>query len=829
MKKIFSSIALLSVALLLNANVAYLIPVSDRNASSLTDTIGALPEITFGGVEQNPERNAYNWFHATYPTGQVLTLKDVQEGALLTAENTPAVKALWIYVDRLNLAEADYNALFTAEVYTALADYVKAGGNLFTAGQAARVVAGIGRTVYAPQYVSANVQTDIAATDVWFVTTDFCTGRDLKGHAAFATCVSKAEKDGIADAILPLTSNAETYARTDNNNVWGDWNLYWKDYSGKDVSDENPVPGGCDPVRAKMLEESQHCQVLGGWGHTRGLDCAGFIEFFPNGDYKGTVMAMGLAAYQWSTQNTCENMKHLTKGVLDYLNTEVQKPVWNDGQATTGVINSQFKVAANSNVPVSYQALTPEIANIGVSDGNVYCNYFGEARFVALACGDGMSAPKSLTVVPSDTLTITVNGGGQEVDYAYVLPYSMHVMSNWDNEAGQRPDFEAANWFYNTYVANGTGCFVRPSDLATINEQVHTLWVNSDHVGLDSTQLMADLGGAEFVSALRTFVNNGNNVFLSKQATRLAGDLGRSAYPSYSNGGYAGDRGDWKVGNIFAGADHSTHSAFARTGANPVIMQKGHHTDNNNLFSKEGDDAAALEAFQTNNNCLVLGSWGNNETFECAGMVEFYPQEELKGTILAMGLAAYHWGNANHIVRVYGDKLDENSNPVKDEQGNVIQEVKEEKPMMATLTQDILYYLNIQEAPGFVWEVEPQDGKVGDTQQLAVEHKESALRYESSDETVATVSQDGLLTLVGKGTVTISAVRYGDGYKLPKNVAETAVNKEIVVDTATAVSNAVENAQRIEGIYDLLGRRLNSITVSGIYIVNGEKVAIVKE
>ena len=803
MKKIFSSIALLSVALLLNANVAYLIPVSDRNASSLTDTIGALPEITFGGVEQNPERNAYNWFHATYPTGQVFTLKDVQEGALLTAENTPAVKALWIYVDRLNLAEADYNALFAAEVHTALADYVKAGGNLFTAGQAARVVSGIGRTAYAPQYVSANVQTDIAATDVWFVTTDFCTGRDLKGHAAFATCVGKAEKDGIADAILPLTSNAETYARTDNNNVWGDWNLYWKDYSGKDVSDENPVPGGCDALRAKMLEESQHCQVLGGWGHTRGLDCAGFIEFFPNGDYKGTVMAMGLAAYQWSTQNTCENMKHLTKSVLDYLNTEVQKPVWNDGQATTGIINSQFKVAATSNIPVSYQALTPEIANIGVGDGNVYCNYFGDARFVAHAYGDGMSAPKSLTVVPSDTLTITVNGGSQEVDYAYVLPYSMHVMANWDNEDGQRPDFEAANWFHNTYVANGTGCFIRPSDLATISEQVHTLWVNSDHVGLDSTQLMADLGGADFVAALKAFVNNGNNVFLSKQATRLVGDLGRSAYPSYANGGYVGEREGWKVGNNFAGVDHSTHSVFSRTGENPVILLKGNHTDNNNLFPKEGDGAAAVNTFQTDNNCLVLGSWGNGEApvFECAGMVEFYPQEELNGTILAMGLAAYQWGTAN---------LAEGSK-------------------MGILTQDILYYLNIQDAPGFVWEVEPQDGKVGDTQQLAVENKESALRYESSDETVATVLQDGLLTLVGKGTVTISAVRYGDGYKLPKNVAETAVSKEIVVDTATAISNAVENAQRIEGIYDLLGRRLNSITVSGIYIVNGEKVAIVKE
>ncbi|MDY4513985.1 MAG: Ig-like domain-containing protein, partial [Paludibacteraceae bacterium] len=458
--------------------------------------------------------------------------------------------------------------------------------------------------------------------------------------------------------------------------------------------------------------------------------------------------------------------------------------------------NSQFKVEATSNVPVSYQALTPEIANIGVGDGNVYCNYFGEAKFVALA-GDGMAAPK----VASDTLTITVNGGNQAVDYAYVLPYSMHVMANWDNEEGQRPDFEAAAWFYNTYVKNGTGCFIRPADLATINEQVHTLWVNSDHVGLASDQLKADLGGDAFVNALKTFVNKGNNVFLSKQATRLVGDLGRSAYPEYKNGGYLAEPvGGWKVGNHFAGVDHSTHSAFARTGKNPVILLHGKHTDNNNLFPKEGNDAAELAAFQTNNNCLVLGSWGNNETFECAGMVEFYPQAECNGTIIAMGLAAYQWGTAN---------LAEGSK-------------------MATLTQDILYYLNIQEAPGFAWETEPQAGYVGDQQQLAVEYKKSALRYVSSDEKVATVSQEGVLKLLSKGTVTISAVRYGDGYILPKNVEETSVSKEITVGTTTDIYNVGNEQPAAEGIYDILGRRISAITTSGIYIVNGKKVVVNK-
>ena len=803
MKKIFSSIALMCIAIVMHAQVAYLIPVNDKSASELTTPAEALPVIEFGEVAQNPERNAFAWFQETYPAGEVYTLKDVSDGKLLTADNAPAVKVLWIYVDRLNLAIEDYDALFTGDVYAKLNAYVQAGGNIFTAGQAARVVAGIGRTAYWPEYNAAKVQTE--QSDTWYVTTDFCTGRDLRAHASFANCVGKEAKDGVENAIVPLTSNASAYARTDNNNTWGDWNLYWKDYSKKEVGDGNPLPEGCDINRAKSLEESQNCQILGGWGHTRGLDCAGFIEFFPDGDYKGTVMAMGLAAYQWSSQNTCENMQHLTKGVLDYLNTQVAAPVWAEGNATTGVIGSEFKIAANAEMPVSYEAVSPEIANIGIGDGNVFCNYFGEAQFRAYATGDGMKAPKT-KVFAAEPWTITVNGGSQEVDYAYVLPYSMHVMANYDNEEGQRPDFEAAAWFNNTYVKNGTGCFVKPSELATINEKVHTLWVNSDHVGLESATLLADLGGEDFVDALKAFVNKGNNVFLSKQATRLAGDLGRSAYPSYANGGYGDGREGWKVGNNFAGVNHSGHSAFARTGENPVILLNGRHTDNNNLFPKEGygDDEAALNKYQSDNNCLVLGSWGNGENpvFECAGMVEFYPQEGVNGTIIAMGLAAYQWGSAN---------LGEGSK-------------------MGTLTEDILYYLNIQDAPGFAWETEPRNGRMGETQQLAVEAQESALRYESSDEKVATVSQEGLLTLVGKGTATISAIRYGDGYKLPKNVKESSVSATVIVsDTSTLVPNAMEDAVHAEGIYDMLGRRYFSIPGSGIYIVNGEKVVVVNK
>ena len=118
MKKIFSSIALLCIAVVMHAQVAYLIPVTDNSAAELTDPVAALPDgvysnvsakdgekmVTLSSVTLQAERNAYNWFHATYPDGQVFTLKDVKEGKLLVGEaKTPAVRALWIYVDRFGL------------------------------------------------------------------------------------------------------------------------------------------------------------------------------------------------------------------------------------------------------------------------------------------------------------------------------------------------------------------------------------------------------------------------------------------------------------------------------------------------------------------------------------------------------------------------------------------------------------------------------------------------------------------------------------------------------------------------------------------------------
>lgn len=246
-------------------------------------------------------------------------------------------------------------------------------------------------------------------------------------------------------------------------------------------------------------------------------------------------------------------------------------------------------------------------------------------------------------------------------------------MSNYGNEESLRPDFEAAKWFYDQYIANEVGgehgCFVHPSDLdlASLNPAIKVLWIHNDHVGQASDDYYKDLGGNTFRDNLAAFVNAGGNVFVSKQATRLIGDLGRDIAPKYENGGYSDIKETWRVGNKWnlsgTEIDRSTHRVYSNMGTNTTIMAAGLHTNNNCVWDNfdglpGNNDAGRISQYETNHNCRILGAWGHyNENnvvspqLDCAGFVEYYPQEEGQGTIIAMGLAAFHWANPTNELK----------------------------------------------------------------------------------------------------------------------------------------------------------------------------------
>ena len=92
---------------------------------------------------------------------------------------------------------------------------------------------------------------------------------------------------------------------------------------------------------------------------------------------------------------------------------------------------------------------------------------------------------------------------------------------------------------------------------------------------------------------------------------------------------------------------------------------------------------------------------------------------------------------------------------------------------------------------------------------------DKTITWSSSDETVATVDQTGLVTAVGKGEAEIIATA-------SNGVAKTCW-VEVLSDEVVGIQNINADADAV--IYDIHGRRVEKMT-KGLYIVNGKKVMV---
>lgn len=385
-----------SLSLAMSAKAIYLLPTADKNASDQSlNVYDILPwegDGTEANVEVSPERRAYEWCKDTYNEGEALflTVKDVKEGALLN-NGKPAMSALWINVDRVGLSLGDFDALFNDDFTVALGNYVKAGGNLYLSKQATRLVTKIGRAQWWPNDYKSNGYFD--ASDEWQMCVHFCTDGNIDNpfHASLTYMENGQPQDGLEFVTrFPLVSGDGNYRRTDNNCAWGDFGLY------------APDKGGCDIERRNGIENGMGCKVLGGWGHTRGLDYAGFIEFYPQGDYKGTVMVMGLAAYQWGAQNKSEyNIKNLTKGILKYLEGSA---FWGEGGAPhDGKVGDSFICSPLSDFQgyhIDLVSTNPAVASF--EGGVLTLNAMGTTTIQAIYTGDGKQSCKTQIVLEQE-------------------------------------------------------------------------------------------------------------------------------------------------------------------------------------------------------------------------------------------------------------------------------------------------------------------------------------------------------------------------------------------------------------------------------------------
>lgn len=256
------------------------------------------------------EKAALDWFRANYQDGTVLTPAD-----MVTGEVTPdKYGEIWVQVDRVGINQGWQNLpseLVTADVVNALSDYVKNGGNLLLTKHATQLVAAIGRVSEnrAPNLFSSGEGG--VGTDIWTANAVIGSAQseayDHTGHAIYNGLeVATSEQTGFGDDTYGMEGPGW---REDHNCMW-DLNV-----AALDIS--------TSPNVVKGFEEATNSTVLATWGHVLDYCCAGIVEFNPDGDYLGRIIAIGLNAYEWNQRDIENiyqgNIELLTKNCLEYL------------------------------------------------------------------------------------------------------------------------------------------------------------------------------------------------------------------------------------------------------------------------------------------------------------------------------------------------------------------------------------------------------------------------------------------------------------------------------------------------------------------------------
>ena len=238
------------------------------------------------------------------------------------------------------------------------------------------------------------------------------------------------------------------------------------------------------------------------------------------------------------------------------------------------------------------------------------------------------------------------------------------------------PDEErlAAELFQDEYVDRGDGDFVTESQLAHLNTQVYKcLWVHISRIGLQSGYQNLPLS-QDAILSIKSYVEDGGNLYLSKHATQLVCGIGRCmTAPNIYNASEGavgsdvwycnaqmGTSGQWQYDRrshpIFDGmlvdeTFYTDHTAFPLIGAS-------YRTDNNCMWDLNAcgfqPTTNTIDSWEEAMISTVLATWGHVVDYCCAGIVEFEADGSFLGTVLCNGLAAYQFQADNQ----YGANID---------------------------------------------------------------------------------------------------------------------------------------------------------------------------
>lgn len=266
------------------------------------------------------EYDAAKWFTTTYPEGVVLQASEV------TTLDPAEISCVWIHIDRCAVGKGNLPSSFTATTFQALTDYVNAGGCLYLSKQATQLLSKIGR-------IDAKFDPNIygdgeggMGSDNWNLNAYFGYWQknpdnqgdkfpdqiyDRTGHKIYEDMTTNSDFPWPTFPMLGTGDPTTSLWREDHNCMW-DLNAYT--YTAK----------GANTV--EKFEADNNCQIIGTWGHVQDYAVAGVIEFYPATATAGTIIANGLAAYEWSprqgTNAFHSNITLLTANTINYLSKQ---------------------------------------------------------------------------------------------------------------------------------------------------------------------------------------------------------------------------------------------------------------------------------------------------------------------------------------------------------------------------------------------------------------------------------------------------------------------------------------------------------------------------
>lgn len=259
-------------------------------------------------------------------------------------------------------------------------------------------------------------------------------------------------------------------------------------------------------------------------------------------------------------------------------------------------------------------------------------------------------------VSEGQTLAVTIES---HIKVGYYLTTTNYTDLPDDDEVA------AAEWFKENYIDNNTGIWVHSSDLSSLSiDDVSALWIQIDRIGIGYGYANLPFSSSE-LNALKKYVQDGGNLFLTKHATQLVAGIGRiddRFAPGIFSDGEGGVGTDvWCMNAVIgcrmdASYDHRNHQAFLgleagdpnNYGFETYPMEgPGLREDHNcmwdlNAYGFSGNPNVTSN-WESETNSTVLATWGHVADYCCAGIVEFNPTSEYAGKILACGLSTYEF------------------------------------------------------------------------------------------------------------------------------------------------------------------------------------------